>query len=59
MRWNNHDVSPGSVPLWRQIADRLRDSIAMGEFKPGDVLPSESMINATFNVSSGDGPRIA
>src|SRR6476646_10603696 len=51
MRWNNHDLSPGSVPLWRQIADRLRDSIAMGEFKPGDVLPSESMINAAFNVS--------
>jgi GntR family transcriptional regulator len=51
MRWNNLDLSPGSVPLWRQIADRLRDSIAMGEFKPGDVLPSESMINAAFNVS--------
>jgi GntR family transcriptional regulator len=51
MRWNNHDVSPGAVPLWRQIADRLRDSIAAGEFKPGDVLPSESEINAAFNVS--------
>jgi GntR family transcriptional regulator len=51
MPWNIHDVSQGSAPLWRQIADRLRDSIAAGEFKPGDALPSESEINAAFRVS--------
>jgi GntR family transcriptional regulator len=51
MSWNEGNLSPDSSPLWRQIADRLRRSIASGEFRPGDVLPSETEINATFQVS--------
>src|SRR6202046_3701600 len=51
MLWNEGNLSPEAAPLWRQIADRLRRSIAMGEFRPGDVLPSETEINATFQVS--------
>ena len=51
MSWNEGDLSPEAAPLWRQIADRLRRSIASGEFKPGDVLPSETEINAAFQVS--------
>ena len=51
MAWNDADLSAGSTPLWRQIADRLRAAIAAGEFRPGDALPSESEINATFSVS--------
>ena len=50
MMW--HDRLPSSpTPLWTQIAERLRASIAAGEFRPGDVLPSEAAINATFMVS--------
>jgi GntR family transcriptional regulator len=51
MSWNEGDLSPDAAPLWRQIADRLRRSIATGEFRPGDVLPSEAEINAAFQVS--------
>ncbi len=51
MSWNEGDLSPDAAPLWRQIAERLRRSIAAGEFKPGDVLPSETEINAAFQVS--------
>ena len=51
MSWNEGDLSPEAAPLWRQIADRLRRSIASGEFKPGDILPSETEINAAFQVS--------
>jgi GntR family transcriptional regulator len=51
MTWNSGDLSASSAPLWRQIADRLRHSIAVGEFRPGDILPSEAEINAAFQVS--------
>ena len=51
MLWNEGNLSPEAAPLWRQIAERLRRSIAAGEFGPGDVLPSETEINATFQVS--------
>ena len=51
MSWNVGTLSPDAAPLWRQIADRLRRSIVTGEFRPGDVLPSETEINATFQVS--------
>jgi GntR family transcriptional regulator len=51
MPWNKGKLSLNASPLWRQIADRLRQSIALGEFGPGDVLPSEAEINATFQVS--------
>lgn len=37
--------------MYRQIADALRDRIARGELKPGDALPTESLLQAEFNVS--------
>jgi GntR family transcriptional regulator len=51
MTWDTGHLSADAAPLWRQIADRLRRSIASGEFQPGDVLPSEAVINAAFQVS--------
>jgi GntR family transcriptional regulator len=51
MRWNDDVLERGPTPLWFQIAERLRASIAAGEFKPGDALPSEAEINAAFKVS--------
>jgi GntR family transcriptional regulator len=44
-------LDPGPIPLWFQIADRLRRSIGAGEFKPGDALPSEAELNKVFGVS--------
>ncbi len=51
MPWDEEALSPGPVPLWFQIAERLRAAIVAGEFKPGDPLPSEADINAAFRVS--------
>lgn len=51
MPWDEEALSPGPVPLWFQIAERLRTAIVAGEFKPGDPLPSEAEINAAFRVS--------
>jgi GntR family transcriptional regulator len=50
MRWNE-TLAPSPAPLWFQISERLRSAITAGEFKPGDVLPSETAINAAFKVS--------
>jgi len=51
MSWDANDLDRGPLPLWFQIADRLRSAIARGDFQPGDALPSESRLNARFGVS--------
>jgi GntR family transcriptional regulator len=51
MGWDDGDLVVGAVPLWAQIADRLRDSIKAGAFQVGDDLPSESQLIARFGVS--------
>ncbi len=51
MPWDSGQLENGPVPLWHQIAERLREAIRAGEFGPGDALPSESVINARFGVS--------
>jgi GntR family transcriptional regulator len=51
MNWDTSALSSGPVPLWFQIAERLRSAIAAGEFRPGDSLPSEAELNAIFGVS--------
>lgn len=51
MSWDEGILNYGPVPLWHQIAERLRHAIATGEFGPGEALPSEAQINARFGVS--------
>lgn len=41
----------GHKPLYRQIADRIREQITCGELKPGDALPTESALQTEFGVS--------
>lgn len=41
----------GHKPLYRQIADRIREQIARGELKHGDALPTESALQREFGVS--------
>lgn len=41
----------GTKPMYRQIANALREKIASGELKPGDALPTESALQQTFGVS--------
>ena len=39
MSWDAQDLQPWPMPLWAQIAERLRDAIAAGQFAVGDLLP--------------------
>lgn len=38
-------------PMYRQIADTLRERVQQGELKPGDALPTESALQDEFAVS--------
>lgn len=38
-------------PLYREIADTLRQQIASGRLKPGDALPTEAQLVEEFGVS--------
>lgn len=38
-------------PLYRQIADAIRQQIAAGQLHPGDALPTESALQTEFGVS--------
>ncbi|HEX4501365.1 MAG TPA: GntR family transcriptional regulator [Scandinavium sp.] len=38
-------------PMYRQIADTLREQVQRGELKPGDALPTESALQEEFAVS--------
>jgi GntR family transcriptional regulator len=51
MLWDAHKLQDGPLPLWFQIAGRLRVAIEQSEFRPGDRLPSEAQLNSTFGVS--------
>jgi GntR family transcriptional regulator len=47
----NQPLDAGPLPLWFQIASRLRHEVRSGRFAPGDRLPSESELNALYGVS--------
>ena len=40
--------------MWSQIAERLRQAIEEGAFKPGEALPGEAELNRRFGVSRHD-----
>lgn len=41
----------GNKPMYRQIADALREKINTGVLQPGDALPTESTLQEAFSVS--------
>ena len=51
MKWNRPLPESSRLPLWFQIAERLKTAIRRGEFKPGDILPSEAQLNEVFAIS--------
>jgi GntR family transcriptional regulator len=51
MSWDAQDLQPGPMPLWAQIAGRLRDAIAAGDFATGDLLPGEADLTRRFEIS--------
>lgn len=44
-------LQAGPVPLYQQLADRLRRQIADGDYRIGDRLPSEGALGEEFGVS--------
>ena len=48
-----HDeIDPRSpVPLYEQIAARIRFAIAAGEYRPGEALPSVRQLSSTLRVN--------
>jgi GntR family transcriptional regulator len=42
-----------SRTLYQQVQDRLRQAIASGRFKEGDLIPSEQELARTYGVSQG------
>ncbi len=50
---NTPATAPVFKPLYEQIKDFLTQSLMAGEWKPGEVIPSEMELAARFNVSQG------
>jgi GntR family transcriptional regulator len=46
-------ASPAFSPLYQQIKDLVFQSLQMGEWKPGDPIPSEFELAARYKVSQG------
>ena len=44
---------PAFSPLYRQIKGLILNSLRSGEWKPGEVIPSEIELAARFQVSQG------
>ncbi|HEV2372610.1 MAG TPA: GntR family transcriptional regulator [Streptosporangiaceae bacterium] len=42
-----------ATPLWRQLADLLRDQIASGELPVGRVMPSEATLTQRYGLARG------
>lgn len=45
------DFEKGAQPLYFQIKQILKDKIENGEYKPGEIIPSEGELQEAFNVS--------
>lgn len=39
------------LPMYRQIANAIREKISSGEYKVGEALPTEAQLRETFSVS--------
>jgi GntR family transcriptional regulator len=46
-------VSPTFSPLYRQIKALILQALEVGEWRPGQVIPSEQELAVRFNVSQG------
>jgi GntR family transcriptional regulator len=45
--------TPSFSPLYRQIKALILNGLRLGEWKPGEVIPSESELASRFHVSQG------
>ncbi|MCB2021631.1 MAG: GntR family transcriptional regulator, partial [Burkholderiaceae bacterium] len=47
------EVAPAFSPLYQQIKALLTSSLQGGEWRPGELIPSETELAARFKVSQG------
>jgi GntR family transcriptional regulator len=48
-----HDATPRFAPLYRQIKILITQALQSGEWKPGELIPSESELAQRYRVSQG------
>lgn len=48
-----HVTAPAFQPLYRQIKTLITESLVSGEWRPGDLIPSEIELASRFSVSQG------
>src|SRR5574337_977754 len=48
---NANTLERGGIPLYLQLAQILRGQIESGEYKVGDILPTEEQTSRDFGVS--------
>ena len=41
------------IPLYKKVEQHIRDNIENGNWVPGDLIPSESQMSESLNVSVG------
>ena len=49
--------SPTFSPLYRQIRNLIVQALDLGEWLPGQAIPSEQELALRFGVSQGDGAQ--
>ncbi|GAA3602875.1 hypothetical protein GCM10022419_104000 [Nonomuraea rosea] len=49
----------GPVPLYKQVADMVRDQIERGELKAGDPVPSEATLEKDYEIARTTARRVA
>lgn len=49
----------GPIPVYKQIADIIRDRIDNGELPPGNPMPSEAELEAEYGIARTTARRVA
>ncbi|MCF6470051.1 GntR family transcriptional regulator [Nonomuraea sp. MG754425] len=47
------------MPIYKQVADLVRDQIERGELKAGDPVPSEATLEKTYDIARTTARRVA
>ncbi|WP_344581958.1 GntR family transcriptional regulator [Nonomuraea roseoviolacea] len=49
----------GPVPIYKQVADLIREQIERGELKAGDPVPSEAVLERDYEIARTTARRVA
>jgi len=51
MAWHEAKLVEDGTPKWLQVAGILRRGLEIGEFPPGETMPTEAQLNNAFGIS--------